>query len=370
MQLAPRRPTRPVRVGSVIIGGGHPVVLQGMTKTDTRDVQSTVAQIRRMAEAGCEVVRVAVPDRQAAEALKEIRRQSPIPLVADIHFDYRLALMALEAGVDKLRINPGNIGGPDRVRLLVREAKARGVAIRIGVNAGSLERSLLAKYGYPTPEAMVESALRHVALLEEQGFDQVVISLKASEVPLMVSAYRLLAERVDYPFHLGVTESGTPWAGTIRSAVGIGTLLAEGIGDTVRVSLSGDPVEEIQVGKEILSALDLRVFGPKVISCPSCGRCEIELVEVAQEVERRIKELGITAPLRVAVMGCAVNGPGEARGSDVGLAGGKASGLLFRDGKIVRRVEAHEMVEALVAEVQAAAAAKEASLQRAGAAPG
>ncbi len=346
-----RRRSRAVKVRGVTIGGGAPVVVQGMTKTDTRDVKATVAQMVRMAEAGCELIRVAVPDRRAAQALREIVPQSPVPVVADIHFNYSLALMALEAGVDKLRLNPGNIGEPERVRQVVREAKARGVPIRIGVNAGSLEKPLLEKYGYPTAEAMVESARSHLRILEDLDFFDTVVSLKASDVVLMLTAYRMLATQVDYPLHLGVTEAGTPWTGTIRSAVGIGTLLAEGIGDTIRVSLSGEPEEEARVAREILSCLDLRVFGPKVISCPTCGRCQVDVISMAEAVERRTRHL--TAPLRISVMGCAVNGPGECRGSDLGMAGGKAGGLLYRHGEVVRQVADTEMVEALVAEAEA-----------------
>lgn len=345
-----RAGTRPVWVGSVQVGGGAPVSVQSMTKTDTRDVAATLAQINELAAAGCEIVRVAVPDREAAEALRQIKKESKIPLVADIHFDYRLALAALEAGVDGLRINPGNIGRREKVAAVVELAGKKKVPIRIGVNAGSLEKELLAKYGSPTAEALVESALRHVRLLEELNFFDIKISVKAADVPVMIAAYRLLAEKVDYPLHVGVTEAGPPRSGTVRSAVGIGTLLAEGIGDTIRVSLTGDPVEEVLVGYEILKALGLRKKGIELISCPACGRTEIDLVRIAGEVEERLKNIAL--PLKVAVMGCAVNGPGEARQADVGIAGGRGAGLIFRRGEIVRRVQEERLVEELVREVE------------------
>ena len=346
-----RRPTRVVRVGDRLsIGGDHPIVVQTMTKTDTRDIPATLDEIFRLVQAGCEMVRLAVLDREAALALREIKAASPIPIVADIHFDYRLALLALEADVDKLRLNPGNIGTPDRVRAVVAEAKSRGVPIRIGVNAGSLEKDLIEKYGHPTPEAMVESGLRHLAILDDLNFDQVVVSLKAPEVGLTVEAYRQFARVSDVPLHLGVTEAGTVWSGSIRSAVGLGILLAEGIGDTVRVSLSGPAEEEVKVGREILRAAGRRVFGPTVYACPTCGRCEIDLQKVAAEVERRVQ--GFTVPLRISVMGCAVNGPGEARESDVGLAGGRGFGFLYKDGKIAGKVSQEEMVDKLVEEVR------------------
>lgn len=342
-----------MRAGSVTIGGDAPISVQSMAKTDTRDPIATAGQIRRLEEAGCEIIRVAVPDLEAAEALGQIKRGISIPLVADIHFDYRLALKALEIGVDKLRINPGNIGERARVEAVVKEAAARGVPIRIGINAGSLEKDLLARYGHPTPEAMVESALRHVGILEDLNFRDIVISLKASDVMTTVSAYRLLAERVEYPLHVGITEAGTAWAGSIRSAVGIGTLLAGGLGDTLRVSLTGDPAEEVRVGFEILRSLGLRQRGPTIISCPTCGRCQVDLIGVAEEVQKRLAH--ISAPIRVAVMGCVVNGPGEAQEADVGLAGGKGVGLLFRRGKAVGKVREDEMVDALCREAEEAA---------------
>jgi (E)-4-hydroxy-3-methylbut-2-enyl-diphosphate synthase len=345
-----RKKTRPVWVGPVQVGGGAPVSVQSMTKTDTRDVAATVAQIKELAAAGCEIVRVAVPDREAAEALPLIKKQISIPLVADVHFDYRLALAALEGGADGLRINPGNIGKREKVAAIVELAKKKGVPIRVGVNAGSLEKGILARYGSPTAEALVESALGHIRLLEELGFFAIKVSVKASDVPVMIKAYRLLAEKVDYPLHVGVTEAGTPRAGTVRSAVGIGTLLAGGIGDTIRVSLTGDPVEEVQVGYEILKTLGLRKKGIELISCPTCGRTEIDLVRIAGEVEKRLKNVAF--PLRVAVMGCAVNGPGEARHADVGIAGGKGVGMIFRRGEIVRRVPEEKLVAELVREVE------------------
>lgn len=347
--MAVRRQSLPVRIGSVTVGGGAPIVVQSMTNTDTRDVAATLRQIRELAEVGCELVRVAVPDAEAAACLKAIKEGSPLPVIADIHFDYRLALMALEAGVDGLRLNPGNIGGPERVKAVVREAKARGIPIRIGVNAGSLEKDLLAKYGRVTPEAMVESALRHIGLLEAEGFNLIKVSLKAADVPLMVDAYRLLADKVPYPFHLGVTEAGPLISGSVRSAVGIGLLLAQGLGDTIRVSLTADPRWEVKVGYDILRALGLRQRGVELISCPTCGRCRIDVAAVAEAVEKRLAK--VSEPLRVAVMGCEVNGPGEARHADVGVAGGRGWGLLFRRGEVVGRVREEEMVEALVAEV-------------------
>lgn len=321
-----------------------------MCSTDTRDVVSTLGQIGRLAEGGCEIVRCAVPDMAAAEALGEIKRQSPIPVIADIHFDYKLALTVLDGGIDGLRLNPGNIGERWKVEEVVKAARERLVPIRIGVNAGSLEKELLAKYGHPTAAAMVESALGHVRILEELGYDQIKISLKASDVPKTVEAYRLLARQVDYPLHIGITEAGTVFSGTIKSAVGLGILLADGIGDTLRVSLTGDPFDEVRVGFEILKALGLRQRGVNFVSCPTCGRCQINLIGVAEEVEQRLA--AIEAPLTVAVMGCVVNGPGEAREADVGIAGGRGEGLLFRHGEIVRKVPENEMADALVAEVE------------------
>ena len=336
-------------IGGIAVGGGAPCSVQSMCSTDTRDTVATLAQIEQLAAAGCEIVRCAVPDAEAAAALGRIKLGSPLPLVADIHFDYRLALTALEEGVDALRLNPGNIGERWKVEEVVKAARERLVPIRIGVNAGSLEKELLAKYGHPTAEAMVESALGHVRLLEELGYDQIKISLKASDVMKTVAAYRLLAARVDYPLHIGITEAGTIFSGTIKSAVGLGILLAAGIGDTLRVSLTGDPVDEVRVGFEILKSLGLRRKGVNLVSCPTCGRCQINLISVAEEVERRLQ--GVDRNITVAVMGCVVNGPGEAREADYGIAGGKGEGLLFRHGEVVRKVPENELAEALVAEI-------------------
>lgn len=324
--------------------------MQSMCNTDTRDVESTLAQIGRLASAGCELVRCAVPDMDAAEALGSIKRASPIPVIADIHFDYKLALRVLEGGIDGLRLNPGNIGEEWKVAEVVSAARERLVPIRIGVNAGSLEKALLAKYGHPTAEAMVESALGHIHILEGLGYDQIKISLKASDVMKTVEAYRLLSAKVDYPLHIGITEAGTTFSGTVKSSVGLGILLASGIGDTMRVSLTGDPVDEVRVGFEILKALGLRQRGVNFVSCPTCGRCRIDLIRVAEEVEKRLS--GIDRPLTVAVMGCVVNGPGEAREADVGIAGGKGEGLLFRHGEVVRKVPEEELADALMAEVE------------------
>jgi len=348
--MVQRRKTRQIWVGKVPVGGNAPVSVQSMAKTNTRDVEATVDQIWALEVAGCEIIRVAVPDMVAASSLGKIRNQIRIPLIADIHFDHRLALKALDEGVDGFRLNPGNIGARWKVVEVVKAAANRKVPIRIGVNGGSLEKELLRKYGEPTAEAMVESALSHIRILEDLGYFEIKISLKASDVTKTIEAYRLLADKVDYPFHLGVTEAGTAFTGTVKSAVGIGTLLAEGIGDTIRVSLTEDPVEEVRVGFEILKALGLRERGLRIVSCPSCGRAEINLPALAQEVERRLA--GLDRAIHVAVMGCAVNGPGEARAADIGIAGGKGMGLLFRRGQIVRRVSESELADALVEEVE------------------
>lgn len=346
MPPRPRRSTRAVKAGRVTIGGGAPISVQSMTKTDTRDAKATVAEVVALAAAGAELVRLAVPDREAARALVEVRRHAPVPLVADIHFDHRLALAALEAGIDKLRINPGNIGGADRVRVLARECKARGVPIRIGVNAGSLEKRLLAKYGGPTPQAMVESGLEQARLLEDEGFSDIVLSLKASDVPTTVAAYRTAAAATAYPLHLGITEAGGRTAGTVRSAVGLGLLLAEGIGDTLRVSLTAPGVEEVAVGYEILGSFDLRRHGVRIISCPTCGRTHGNLFGLAAEVEGLLA--GLDLPVSVAVMGCEVNGPGEARLADVGLALGEGTAMLFRGGEPAGRVPLAEAPQRLM----------------------
>lgn len=359
------RQTRPVKVKDIQIGGGAPVVVQSMTKTDTADVDATVAQIEEMVRAGCEVVRLAVPDNDAAHALKEIRKRVPdVPLVADIHFHYKLALLALEAGIDKLRLNPGNIGKHERIVEVVRAAQAQKVPIRIGVNGGSLEKDLLARYGTATPEAMVESALRHIQILEDLGFTDTIISLKASDVERTVAAYRLLAQKVDYPFHLGVTEAGTAFTGTVKSAIGLGILLHEGIGDTIRVSLAAEPQEEVRVAWEILKSLDLRKRGVTVVACPTCGRLDIDnFVEIVTEIERRLSH--IQEPLHLSVMGCAVNGPGEAHDSQLGITFGRGVGMIFKDGVPMRKVAGENIVEAfvmetekLLAEVEAAKAQK------------
>lgn len=344
------RKTRQIAVGGVKIGNGAFVSVQSMTNTDTRDVNATVAQIKRLEAVECEIVRVAAPDETAASAISEIRRQIKIPLIADIHFDYRLALTALDCGADGLRINPGNIGAKWKVEEVVKAAKAKNAPIRIGVNAGSLKRELLQKYGGPTAEAMVDSAMENIEILENLNFPNIKVSLKASSVRTTVDAYRLLADRVDYPFHIGVSEAGTRWGGTIKSAIGIGALLLDGIGDTLRVSLTDDPVEEVRVGYEILKSVGIRKTSPDLVSCPTCGRCEINLVKLAQEVEARLCEM--KKPITVAVMGCIVNGPGEAREADVGIAGGaNGEGLIFRKGKIIRKVPESKLRDALFEEI-------------------
>lgn len=346
-----RRKTRPVKVGRYTIGGDAAIVVQSMTKTDTRNVDKTVEQVQQLEQAGCEVVRLAVPDIEAAKALKDIRKKCPDSvLVSDIHFQYKFALMALDAGIDKLRINPGNIGDAEKVRTVVRRAQEQKVPIRIGVNAGSLERRLLEKYGFPTPEAMAESAEYHVRILEDLGFGDTIISLKSSNVKLTVAAYRLLAKRCDYPFHLGITEAGTQFSGTVKSCVGMGMLLAEGIGDTIRVSLATDPTEEVRVAYELLKSLELRSRGPVVIACPTCGRLEVDLFKIAGEIEQATSH--IKMPLSLAVMGCAVNGPGEAREADLGVAAGRGNGMIYRQGKAIRRVKEEEIVPALLEEIE------------------
>ncbi len=338
-------------VKNVQIGGDAPVAVQSMTKTDTTDVGGTINQIEEMVAAGCEIVRIAVPDKDAAIALKEIRKRTDVPLVADIHFHYKLALIALEAGIDKLRINPGNIGSIDRVREVVRATEAQKIPIRIGVNGGSLEKDLLQKYGTATPEAIVESGMRHVRILEDLGFSDIIISLKASDVQRTVAAYRLMSRKVDYPFHLGVTEAGTAFGGTIKSAIGLGILLHEGIGDTIRVSLAAEPHEEVRVGWEILKSLELRKRGVTVVACPTCGRLDIDnFVEIVTEVERRLAH--VEEPLHLSIMGCAVNGPGEAHDSQLGITFGRNVGMIFKDGVPMRRVSGEDIVEEFVKEVE------------------
>jgi len=344
-----RKLTRQIKIGGIAIGGGAPVSVQSMTNTKTTDTEATVAQINALAAAGCDIVRLAVPDMDAAVNLGNIIKKVSVPLVADIHFDYRLALEAIKQGISSLRLNPGNIGGAENVRAVAQAAKSAGIPIRIGVNGGSLDKKLLAKYGDVTAEALVESALQHVRLLEEQDFYDIKISLKAHDVPLTLAAYRLMSQTVDYPLHLGITEAGTPKSGIIKSSVGIGALLAEGIGDTLRISLTGDPVVEVKVANEILKSLGMREYGPTLISCPTCGRTQIDLPAIADEVEERLKD--INKPISVAVMGCVVNGPGEARGADVGIAGGKGEGLVFRKGEIIRKVPEEQLVAELFKEI-------------------
>ncbi|OEU72929.1 MAG: 4-hydroxy-3-methylbut-2-en-1-yl diphosphate synthase [Desulfuromonadales bacterium C00003093] len=343
-----RRKSRQIKLGNFAVGGDAPISVQSMCNTDTRDVTATLAQIAALQTAGCEIIRCAVPDQQAAQSLGAIMQSCRMPLIADIHFDYKLALTALEQGVDGLRLNPGNIGERWKVAEVVAACRERAIPIRIGVNGGSLEKQLLQKYGHPTAAAMAESALGHIHLLEELNYPEIKVSLKSSDIRRTVEAYRLLATQVDYPLHIGVTEAGTTWAGTIKSAVGLGTLLYDGIGDTLRVSLTGDPVEEVRVGWEILKSLELREHGPVFISCPTCGRCEIDLIDIAEEVERRLHDL--PKPLTIAVMGCVVNGPGEAREADLGIAGGRGQGLLFRRGEVVRKVAQSELADVLVEE--------------------
>jgi len=347
--LTKRSQTKRLYIRDVAVGGGAPVIVQSMTNTDTRDTEATCAQIARLAEAGCELVRVAVPDEDAALALKRIIIHSSLPVIADIHFDHRLALMALDQGVDGLRLNPGNIGGRAEVRKVAVAAKSRGVPIRVGVNAGSLDKDLLEKYGRPSPEAMVESAQKEIALLEDADFDMIKISVKSSDVMDTVAAYRLMAQKTDYPLHLGVTETGTLISGTVKSSLGLGLLLSEGLGDTVRVSLTRDPVDEVRVAYEILRAVDLRHRGPEIISCPTCGRCEIDLFSLVEEVENRLSR--VVSPIKVAVMGCVVNGPGEARSARVGVAGGRGQGVLFKEGKLVSKIPEKDLANVLVNEV-------------------
>ena len=350
-----RRKTRQIHIGNIAVGGGAPVSVQSMTNTKTTDTAATVAQIRALQAAGCDIVRLAVPDMAAAQNLHNIVNEVNVPLVADIHFDYHLALTAIEQGIAALRINPGNIGGASKVQAVVRAAQEKNIPIRIGVNAGSLDKKLLAKYGGVTAEALVESALEHIKILEDLHFYDIKISLKAHDVPLTLAAYRLMANERDYPLHLGITEAGTAKSGVIKSAVGIGALLAEGIGDTIRVSLTGDPVTEVRVANEILKSLGLKEYGPTLVACPTCGRTSIDLPTIAAQVEEKLAT--ITTPIEVAVMGCVVNGPGEARGADVGIAGGKGEGLIFRKGEIIRKVKEEDLVGELFKEIDAILAA-------------
>jgi (E)-4-hydroxy-3-methylbut-2-enyl-diphosphate synthase len=361
--MSVRKLTRRVMIGDVPVGGGAPVSVQSMTNTSSEDAAATLEQIRRMAEAGCSIARVAVPNpkkdhllQRTLRALAEIVAGSPVPVIADIHFDHSLALAALDAGVHGLRINPGNIGGEEKVREVAEAAKKKAVPIRVGVNAGSLRRDILERHGHPTGEAMLESALSEIAVLEKYGFYDIKVSVKASSVPLTIEAYRLLSEAVDYPLHVGVSEAGPPWTGTIRSAVGIGALLAEGIGDTIRVSLSGDPVEEVRVGHAILRSLELSRRGPDIVACPTCARSRIDVAAIASELERRLAD--VKAPLRIAVMGCAVNGPGEAREADLGVAGGKDRALLFRGGQPAGWYAKESILQVLIEEVENMASEK------------
>ncbi|HDK7169421.1 TPA: flavodoxin-dependent (E)-4-hydroxy-3-methylbut-2-enyl-diphosphate synthase [Clostridium botulinum] len=345
-----RKPTRKVKVGSIYVGGNSPISIQSMTNTDTRDVKSTLNQINKLDKIGCDIIRCAVPDMEASEALKIITKESRIPVVADIHFDYKLALESIKNGVDALRINPGNIGSMERVKMVAEAAKEKSIPIRIGVNSGSLKKDILDKYGRVCPEALVESALQHVNILEKCNFNDIVISIKSSNVMQMIESYRLISEKVNYPLHLGVTEAGTTFRGTIKSSVGIGTLLAEGIGDTIRVSITGDPLEEIKIGKEILRSLGYVNEGIEFVSCPTCGRTNIDLISIAEEVEKRL--LNCNKNIKVAVMGCVVNGPGEAREADIGIAGGKGEGLIFKKGEIIKKVKEEDIIDELIKEIE------------------
>ena len=349
--MKPRRKSRQVIVGKVPIGGDAPITVQSMTNTKTEDIAATVHQILQLEEAGCELVRVTVPNETAAQAIKEIKRQIHIPLIADIHFNYRMALLALGNGADKIRINPGNIGSPQRIKAVLEKAKERNVPLRIGVNAGSLEKTLLDKYGKVCAEALVESALRHVEICQDFGFDDIVISIKAAQVPMMIDSYRMIAEKVDFPLHLGVTEAGTTRTGSIKSAIGIGTLLAEGIGDTIRVSLTDNPIEEIKVGFEILKALNLRKHGINIVACPTCGRLEVDLISIVNRVEKELARFQ-NKSLTVAIMGCVVNGPGEAREADIGVACGKHSAVMFKKGQIVGKIKENQIVDFLIREIE------------------
>lgn len=345
-----RRKSRKVKVGNVYVGGDAPITVQSMTTTRTKNIEDTLNQIEELYNAGCDIIRCAVLDMEDAESLSEITRRSPIPVVADIHFDYRLALKAIENGISALRINPGNIGSIDRIKIVKEACSKKQIPIRIGVNSGSLEKDILEKYGMPTAEGLVESALRHVKILEDLDFHDIIISIKSSNVKMMLNCYRLIAEKCDYPLHLGVTEAGTVQKGTIKSSIGIGALLSEGIGDTIRVSLTSDPVNEIKVGTEILKALGLKKRGIEFISCPTCGRTQINLIKIAEEVERRLETC--KKDIKVAVMGCVVNGPGEARECDLGIAGGIGEGIIFKKGEIIKKVKEEELIDALMEEVE------------------
>ncbi|HID0817616.1 flavodoxin-dependent (E)-4-hydroxy-3-methylbut-2-enyl-diphosphate synthase [Clostridium botulinum] len=345
-----RKSTKKVKVGSIYVGGDSPISIQSMTNTDTRDAKNTLNQINKLEEIGCDIIRCAVPDIEASEALKIITKESKIPVVADIHFDYKLALESIKNGVDALRINPGNIGSMERVKMVAEAAKGKSIPIRVGVNSGSLKKDILDKYGGVCPEALVESALQHVNILEKCNFNDIVISIKSSNVMQMIESYRLISEKVNYPLHLGVTEAGTIFRGTIKSSVGIGTLLAEGIGDTIRVSITGDPLEEIKIGKEILRSLGYVNEGIEFVSCPTCGRTNIDLISISEEVEKRL--LNCNKNIKVAVMGCVVNGPGEAREADIGIAGGKGEGLIFKKGEVIKKVKEKNIIDELIKEIE------------------
>lgn len=350
MSKMARESTRAIQIGNCIIGGGHPIAIQSMTNTKTEDVAATVAQILELEQAGCEIIRCAVPTMEAAGALSEIKRQIHIPLVADIHFDYRLAIAAMEHGADKIRINPGNIGSRERVQAVVDVAKERRIPIRVGVNSGSLEKELVEKYGWVTAEGLVESALDKVRMVEEMGYDQMIISIKSSDVLMCIKAHELIAEKTDYPLHVGITESGSVLTGSMKSAIGLGNILYQGIGDTIRVSLTGDPVEEVRAAKLILKTLGLRKGGVTVVSCPTCGRTQIDLIGLAGQVEEMVRDMDLD--IKVAVMGCVVNGPGEAREADLGIAGGKGEGLVMRKGEVLRKVPEAELLQALKEELE------------------
>lgn len=345
-----RKETIKIKVGNKFIGGDSPITVQSMTNTDTRDIEKTVEQIKRLEDSDCDIIRCAVPDEEACNALAKITKNINIPLVADIHFDYRLALKSIENGISALRINPGNIGSRERVNLVAKKAKENGIPIRIGVNSGSLEKDILKRYGKVCPDALVESALRHIEILDSVNFNDIVISIKSSNVNQMIESYEKISSKVNYPLHLGVTEAGTPWRGIIKSSVGIGSLLSQGIGDTIRVSLTGDPVEEVRVGKEILRSLNLYTKGIEFISCPTCGRTEINLIKIAEEVENRLGKLDKN--IKVAIMGCVVNGPGEAREADIGIAGGKGYGLIFKKGEIIKKLKEDDLIEGLIEEIK------------------
>ncbi len=349
-----RKNTRQIAVGNVAIGGGAPIAVQSMTNTDTRDVEATVAQVKRLEDVGCEIIRVAVLDMAAAAAIRAIRERISIPLIADIHFDSRLAVAAMEHGAQGIRINPGNIGGLEKLARVVDAAKVHNVSIRVGVNSGSVEKDILARHGHPVPAALVESALRNIALLEKMGFAEIKVSIKSSDALTTIDAYRQLAAQADYPLHLGVTEAGGLIAGTVKSSVALGILLSEGIGDTIRISLTRDPVEEIRVAYELLRALHIRQRGPELISCPTCGRCQVDLFSLAEKVEQHVQT--IETPLKIAVMGCVVNGPGEAREADLGVAGGHGVGIIFKKGEVFKKVPEGELLEVFIAELDKMAA--------------